>query len=41
MKCKICNDTGIDERDPDYHVACDCPQGEIAHDYHTNPSRYS
>jgi hypothetical protein len=37
MKCEICKDTGIDARDPNYHVACDCKQGRIAHDYHTNP----
>ncbi len=35
MNCEICKDTGIDERDIDYNVACDCKQGRIAHDYHT------
>ena len=39
--CLICKDTGIDESDPDYHVACNCPQGRKAHDHHTNPSRYA
>jgi len=34
VKCTICNDTGIDYRNPEWIVPCDCKKGQIVREYH-------